>query len=124
VKREQKVGPAEILPGLTTEIWGYNCIFSGPTLNANSQKAVKLMNLPDFASSAKLNVFNEAARFAALASCLHCESRTGDLMKVKRLLIADSKSCIRRYKSSACGCRPSERQPVAKDFVMFAGGRS
>ena len=32
----QKVGRVEILPGLQTEIWGYNGIFPGPTLESRS----------------------------------------------------------------------------------------
>jgi spore coat protein A len=30
----QKVGQAEILPGLKTELWGYNGIFPGPTIES------------------------------------------------------------------------------------------
>ncbi|MGH3146138.1 MAG: multicopper oxidase family protein, partial [Rubrobacter sp.] len=32
----QKVGKAEILPGLKTEVWGYDGIFPGPTVEARS----------------------------------------------------------------------------------------
>jgi FtsP/CotA-like multicopper oxidase with cupredoxin domain len=30
----QKVGQAEILPGLKTEVWGYNGLFPGPTIES------------------------------------------------------------------------------------------
>jgi spore coat protein A len=36
----QKPGRAEILPGLTTEVWGYNGIFPGPTIEARSGRRV------------------------------------------------------------------------------------
>jgi spore coat protein A, manganese oxidase len=32
----QRVGRAEILPSLTTEVWGYNGIFPGPTIESHS----------------------------------------------------------------------------------------
>ena len=32
----QKVGKADILPGLETEVWGYGGIFPGPTVEARS----------------------------------------------------------------------------------------
>ena len=34
----QRRGKAEILPGFTTEIWGYNGIFPGPTIEARSSR--------------------------------------------------------------------------------------
>src|SRR4028119_50306 len=36
----QKVGKAEILPGLTTLIWGYDGIFPGPTIESRSSRRV------------------------------------------------------------------------------------
>jgi spore coat protein A len=36
----QKVGRAEILPGLKTEVWGYDGIFPGPTIKARSGRKV------------------------------------------------------------------------------------
>jgi len=36
----QKPGIAHILPGLSTPIWGYNGIFPGPTMEANSGRKV------------------------------------------------------------------------------------
>lgn len=36
----QKPGMAQILPGLTTPIWGYNGIFPGPTIEARSGRKV------------------------------------------------------------------------------------
>ena len=32
----QRAGQAEILPGLETEVWGYNGIFPGPTIESHS----------------------------------------------------------------------------------------
>src|SRR5919107_2774314 len=32
----QRIGEAEILPGLETEVWGYNGSFSGPTIGTRS----------------------------------------------------------------------------------------
>jgi spore coat protein A, manganese oxidase len=36
----QKAGKAEILPGLETEVWGYEGIFPGPTIEASSGRQV------------------------------------------------------------------------------------
>jgi spore coat protein A len=36
----QEVGRAEILPGLKSEVWGYNGIFPGPTIEARSGRPV------------------------------------------------------------------------------------
>jgi spore coat protein A, manganese oxidase len=36
----QKVGRAKILPGLETEVWGYDAIFPGPTIEARSGRRV------------------------------------------------------------------------------------
>jgi spore coat protein A, manganese oxidase len=36
----QKVGKAEILPGLQTEVWGYDGIFPGPTVESRSGKKI------------------------------------------------------------------------------------
>jgi spore coat protein A len=36
----QKAGSQEILPGLKTEVWGYNAIFPGPTVEASSGRQV------------------------------------------------------------------------------------
>ncbi len=35
----QKVGKAEILPGLQTEVWGYEGTFPGPTIESRSGRA-------------------------------------------------------------------------------------
>jgi spore coat protein A len=35
-----KVGRAEILPGLETEVWGYDGIFPGPTINSRSGRKI------------------------------------------------------------------------------------
>ena len=34
----QKVGHAEILPGMKTEVWGYDSIFPGPTISLRSAR--------------------------------------------------------------------------------------
>jgi len=36
----QKVGKAEILPGLETEVWGYDGIFPGPTIESRSGRKI------------------------------------------------------------------------------------
>jgi len=36
----QKVGQAEILPGLQTEVWGYNGIFPGPTIESQRGRQI------------------------------------------------------------------------------------
>ena len=38
----QRVGRAEILPGLETEVWGYDGVFPGPTIEARSGRQVVL----------------------------------------------------------------------------------
>src|SRR5215216_6070276 len=38
----QKVGRQEILPDLKTEVWGYDCIFPGPTVEARSGRQVEI----------------------------------------------------------------------------------
>jgi spore coat protein A, manganese oxidase len=38
----QKAGRAEILPGLQTEVWGYDGIFPGPTVEARSGRNVEI----------------------------------------------------------------------------------
>src|SRR5215216_6641088 len=38
----QKAGRQEILPGLKTEVWGYDCIFPGPTVEARSGRQVEI----------------------------------------------------------------------------------
>jgi spore coat protein A len=35
----QKIGKAEILPGLETEVWGYEGIFRGPTIESRGGRA-------------------------------------------------------------------------------------
>jgi len=38
----QRVGRQEILPGLKTEVWGYDGIFPGPTIEARSGRQVEI----------------------------------------------------------------------------------
>src|SRR5215204_7234447 len=38
----QKAGRQEILPGLKTEVWGYDGIFPGPTVEARSGRQVEI----------------------------------------------------------------------------------
>jgi len=41
----QKVGKAEILPGLQTEVWGYEGCFPGPTIESRSGRATIVHNI-------------------------------------------------------------------------------
>ncbi len=43
----QKVGKAEILPGLQTEIWGYEGIFPGPTIRSRSRRKIVVRQTND-----------------------------------------------------------------------------
>jgi spore coat protein A len=38
----QRAGTQEILPGLKTEVWGYDGIFPGPTIEARSGRIVEI----------------------------------------------------------------------------------
>jgi len=45
----QEIGKAEILPGLETEVWGYNGVFPGPTIESRSGRKIVVRqanNLP------------------------------------------------------------------------------
>ena len=41
----QRVVPAEILPGLSTTIWGYNGIFPGPTIESRSGRTISVTHI-------------------------------------------------------------------------------
>src|SRR5919112_4915306 len=41
----QKVGEAEILPGMQTEAWGYDGIFPGPTIEARRDREVVIRQI-------------------------------------------------------------------------------
>ena len=43
----QKVGEAEILPGLRTQVWGYEGIFPGPTIESNSGRRIVVRQTND-----------------------------------------------------------------------------
>src|SRR5918994_4457152 len=43
----QKVGKAEILPGLETEVWGYEGIFPGPTIESRSGRKIVVRQIND-----------------------------------------------------------------------------
>jgi spore coat protein A len=43
----QKVGKAEILPGLETEVWGYDGIFPGPTIESRSGRTIAVRQRND-----------------------------------------------------------------------------
>ena len=43
----QKVGKAEILPGLETEVWGYEGIFPGPTIESRSGRKIVVRQTND-----------------------------------------------------------------------------
>ena len=43
----QRVGKAEILPGLQTEVWGYDGIFPGPTIESRSGRKIVVRQTND-----------------------------------------------------------------------------
>jgi spore coat protein A len=64
----QKVGKAEILPGLETEVWGYEGSFPGPTIESRSGRATIVRQTNELPVPVSTHLHGDGPRQLATAS--------------------------------------------------------